>query len=556
MGEEQPQGVTGNLEQLARARFGETLTPPELKLMRAAPSGNLIVCGPNLNDEDPNNDPSKADKEWGQEREIRAKVIRWLCVEEKAKHEVDPKGILVYGAKITGKIDLSFVIVPFPLLLAHCRLMEDADLFHAQLPVLNLSGSWVGAISADGLAVEGDVFLRDGFHAEGEVRLLGAEIGGLLDCQRGTFVNPSGCALSADGINVHGAVFLRKGFHAEGEVRLVGAQIGLYLECDRGTFINPSGMALSADRIDVQGEVFLRVGFRAEGEVRLLGAEVGGNLDCTDSTFTKLVAHTATVRGNFWWRSLKDAAAAKLDLRNASVGSIGDDEKSWPAKGNLLLDGFVYGRISGGPTDAENRLRWLARQDPFTPQSYRQLAKVLREAGDDQGARIVLHEMELVRRQQRDRGPFVRIWGWLLRWTIGYGYYPLRAFEWLLVLAILGTELFWFGSLAGVMVPTEKEAYQTYRCEGKPPPHYEDFSPFIYSVENSLPLVKLGQADKWQPDPHPEVAVACKQKSETGLGHQCAWTVFLLWFVRSQISAGWLLATLFLAGVTGIVRKE
>ena len=106
------------------------------------------------------------------------------------------------------------------------------------------------------------------------------------------------------------------------------------------------------------------------------------------------------------------------------------------------------------------------------------------------------------------------------------------------------------------MVPTEKEAYQTYRCEDKPPAYYEDFSPIIYSLENSLPLVKLGQAEKWQPDPHPEVAVTCKYMSETGLGHQCAWTVFLPGFLWVQILLGWLLATLFVAGVTGIVRKD
>jgi hypothetical protein len=64
------------------------------------------------------------------------------------------------------------------------------------------------------------------------------------------------------------------------------------------------------------------------------------------------------------------------------------------------------------------------------------------------------------------------------------------------------------------------------------------------------------QADEWQPDPHPEVPVTCKYRSETGLGQQCAWTVFLLCFRRFQISAGGLLTTLFLAGVTGIVRKD
>ncbi len=52
------------------------------------------------------------------------------------------------------------------------------------MPVLSLEGSWTGAIAADGLKLEGDLFLRNGFHAEGEVRLLGATIGGNLDADR------------------------------------------------------------------------------------------------------------------------------------------------------------------------------------------------------------------------------------------------------------------------------------------------------------------------------------------------------------------------------------
>ena len=74
------------------------------------------------------------------------------------------------------------------------------------MPLLNLTGSWTGAIGADGLKVKGSLFLRNGFHAEGEVRLLGATIGGNLDARGGTFKNPNGNALNADGIKVTGDI--------------------------------------------------------------------------------------------------------------------------------------------------------------------------------------------------------------------------------------------------------------------------------------------------------------------------------------------------------------
>jgi hypothetical protein len=563
MSEERPRAATRKLEQLARAQFGKSLKPRELELMRRAPKGEWAICGPNADDNDSNNDPSKADKEWGREREIRAEVIRWLCVDEKAKQEVGPKGTWVYGAKISGRLDLSFFIVAFPIVLLHCRLTEDADLYGAQLPLLNLGGSWVQAINADGLDVKGEVFLSNGFHAEGEVRLLGARIGSDLDCER-------------------------------------------------GTFINPSGDALSADRMNVRGDVFLRNEFYAEGVVRLPGAQIGGDLACNDSTFTKLDARAATVKGDFWWWGLKHAAGVELDLTNASVGSIGDDwdERKWPK--SLVLDGFVYGRISKGPTDAASRLRWLARQDPFAPQPYRQLAKVLRERGDDDGAVTVLEEMEHLRRRQEDHTKFERLESGVFEESIGYGYNPARAIWEIVGLSALAWIVYRRSYLAGKIVPTEKDAYESFQRDGHPPEHYTPFAPLVYSVENSLPIVKLGQGDNWHPGPDSESASSTGNNWPTHLAAPRIWTHFpwlqrrlihwgllrdpnpkgelprlqsflvfwglqphpdpqaprprpsrwftsprfVRWFLWIQILLGWLLATLFLAGVTGIVRKE
>src|SRR5208283_4735673 len=127
-------------------------------------------------------------------------------------------------------------------------------------------------------------------------------------------------------------VFLNDDFHAEGEVRMLGAQIGGDLDCTRGAFENPSGDALSADRSSVAGDVILREGFHAKGDIRLVGVQIGGNLDCTNSKLTKLTAKSASIKGNILWVDLRNAASAELDLRNASVGSMGDDsdEEKWP----------------------------------------------------------------------------------------------------------------------------------------------------------------------------------------------------------------------------------
>ena len=80
---------------------------------------------------------------------------------------------------------------------------------------------------------------------------------------------------------------------------------------------------------------------------------------------------------------------------SASVRVLADDMNSWPVRGNLKLEGFVYGRMIGrAPTDAKSRLDWLSRQSSFARQPYHQLAKILRDDGNVTGAQQVLFEME------------------------------------------------------------------------------------------------------------------------------------------------------------------
>jgi|ERR1019366_1907997 sRNA-binding regulator protein Hfq len=271
----------GSLEELAREKFGE-LSAAEERVVRNAPNGTEADCS----DLGGGDDPAKADT-WPEARNVRAELTRWLCVDSAARELVDPHGVQIRGARITGELDLSFTNVLFPLALLSCRVEQALILQGAKMPLLSLEGSWTGAIDADGLKLEGDIVLRNGFHAEGEVELPGATIGGNLDAEAGTFKNPNGNALTADRIKVTGDILLRNGFRAEGEVRLLSATIGGSLSAVCGTFKNCNGKALSADRIKVTGSVFLRDGFHAEGEVRLLGATIGSNLDARGGTFKK-----------------------------------------------------------------------------------------------------------------------------------------------------------------------------------------------------------------------------------------------------------------------------
>jgi hypothetical protein len=122
---------------------------------------------------------------------------------------------------------------------------------------LNASGATLTngagpALSADRFQVDGGLFLREGFTATGSgdlgsVRLLGAHIGGQLDLSGATLINDTGTALFADGLQIDGGLFLHDWFTATGSggagaVRLLGARIAFLAADSR----SPSGASTTA----------------------------------------------------------------------------------------------------------------------------------------------------------------------------------------------------------------------------------------------------------------------------------------------------------------------
>jgi hypothetical protein len=210
------------------------------------------------------------------------------------------------------------------------------------------------------------------------------------------------------------------------------------------------------------------------------------------------------------------------------------------------LEDFIYDNISlkatafpedlaGGysPT-ASLGLAWLQR-DPFhATQPYRHLARVLDDRlGDHAGATQVREALEEILSKRDDRWP-VR----LLRSSIGYGYRPENAIWGLGIVTAVGWLVYWRSYRMALIVPTDREAYQTFAAEGRCPEHHPTLSPFIYSLENTFPLVKLGQTEHWQPRP-----------SRSG------GALALRWFRWLQVLVGWLLAGLFAAGVARLVQR-
>jgi len=216
--------------------------------------GEFAVAGTSSLPTDPFNDPAHADQ-WNASRQIRALLIRWLCVDHQALGLIDPKGIRVMGARIIGGLDLSLVSVPIPVALHNCRFTEVINLVGMEIPDLELDGSYAVEIHASGLKVRNNLSMGKGFHAVGAIFLDHAKIGLDLDCGGGNlhysknprepFLDRLKVALFAYLIQVGGNVWLNRGFESHGSVDLGGARIGGNLHFDSGHFINPDNVAIS-----------------------------------------------------------------------------------------------------------------------------------------------------------------------------------------------------------------------------------------------------------------------------------------------------------------------
>jgi len=81
----------------------------------------------------------------------------------------------------------------------------------------------------------------------------------------------------------------------------------------------------------------------------------------------------------------------RVVLSGARVENLVDSPKSWPGRGQMLIDGFVYDHpMPFGSFPVEQRLAWLADATAkYSSQPYEQLAATYRRSGDERATRPV-----------------------------------------------------------------------------------------------------------------------------------------------------------------------
>ncbi len=483
---------------------------------------------------------------------MRASFLETIVARAGAAAERRRAGIEIHGILVTSTIDLSFVHLPFKLAINDSAL-SDVILDNAQIEELDFGNTRMHLLEGERLRVDGGLELGHGFWAA-RVHLVDADIHGYLQFDGGEVSGIDGIAIIGDGLKVGSSITFRAGFIARTEVRLPRAQIARNLDAHGGQFLG-EGDALYAAGAIINGDVFLfrddapdwKQNFVALGRVSLDNAQIHDNVTLDDAEFHQgaLGLHGATIGQEFRWRTCGHAPVSDVyvDLSDATIGGLADARACWPQSGRLHIDGLQYRRFVGGfPSDVDSRLDWVSRHANAPSDIYRQLARILGDQGDAAGARQTLIAMEFARRSHA--GFLLRLWNWILDLSIGYGYATWRAGFPGALFVVFGMILFALAYRDGGITPSDKDASATF-YRGKTGPYYPAFSAAMYSLDTFLPIINFGQKERWAPNAN---------AGRLWRGRRAGW--YARAYLWMHIALGWLITTLFVAGVTGLVQTK
>lgn len=424
------------------------------------------------------------------------------------------EGECVVRAAITGQFRLK-----------HCRI--GADLV---LGGTHVSNPGQRALDLGGAAIGGSCRLTPRFKADGLVTLLYAEIESLLDASGAQFDDPQmvdsdgkaePTSLDARSTRIRGACLLDDEFRAAGLISLRSTHIEGDLKCDLGVFRGmPLSLAVNQARI---AGTFAMTGSRFSGDVNFFLGQCARLylLPCANGHL----------------------AVANLDLKYASCRVLHDEPRSWAGFEGYALEGFQYGAVWGDRADARDWAGWLRdSKGHISLDAYEHLDKVLGAVGDHGSRRKVLMAKEKLRATRLEgwRRGLHRGW-WFLA---GYGHNPWHAVGSLAILWLLG-----WAAVAAVPDETFFRAKERTYVEGaiaaaaKPgssaqSPAYPILEPWVYSLDALVPFVDLHQEDYWRPDT------------------RASWELAAQRYLAAHTLLGWVFATVGLAAMTGLVKRE
>lgn len=312
----------------------EPLNTAEQRLWEAFPHGDTVVYASGAAEVD---DPSNG-TDWGPERTIRASVIAALALGASKAEPGRTAGVRIVGARIVGQLELRHGIVDVPLTLRRCRVEGTIRVDEAVTRSIDLTGSHIGRVRAEGARVRGSLKLADAvveipsgaavsgsgggsegagsstgeevyalsstprtsarfeegllhldeitidtdlsaprLRCAGTVSLIGANIGAVLDLYEAQISRPLRVSLNLGGAQI-GRQLLAGRAVFKGQVRMPSASCGGVVHFSRASITEAAGTALTAEGFTSAGDGYFQHGFHAVGGVALIGTRFGGVL--------------------------------------------------------------------------------------------------------------------------------------------------------------------------------------------------------------------------------------------------------------------------------------
>jgi len=441
---------------------------------------------------------------WDDERLLGPGFLESVLLHEPWTSALPRQGVRINGALFDAPVELADGRIEHPLQLSNSRFTKRVDFQRIETrSYMSLVRShFQGQLNLNSAAISGELDMTD-TRVSGRLDMVMTNIGAGLFMRRNaefTDVNLRGARIGGHlnmiGASVSGTLWMNSAsingpLHMSGDavfnnINLRGAQVDNQLDMTGATvsgtlLMNAATIGGNLHMSEARfGNPITGVFVQTGGNLELAGAELAG-LDLTGAHIggELLLAVPDSQPG---WRD-----GARLILHNTAVDAIQDTPApgDWPLE--LELHGFVYRMLGGMGGDinitdrgAQSYAQWLARDKPYTPQPYEQLAGVLKRMGHGKEANDVLYAGRERARDLvlEDKQHVVWVGQTALKYTIGYGLGSryFRSFYWVLALVLTGTLLL---RLSGQNRIVDEK--------GKPPLQLA----FFYSLDILLPIIRL-----------------------------------------------------------------
>jgi hypothetical protein len=567
----------------------------EKRLLEACKKGECLFLG------------EKRPTEKTDKNEIRGEFLRTLIlsnnqkVEEHSKTYVlklDPSGIILMGAYITGEFNFSYCSTDLPFNFINSNFENEMMLMCSKIKSLSLINCKITSLIAEKLICDSSVFLRNGFESNGEVTFISSIIGGDLDCSNGKFINQNSNALNFEKASINGSVSLSNNFLSQGCINFLLVKIFGNLNCSNSKFYNFEKDALIFNMAKITGGVFFHNSI-IEGEINFNSSVIGSNLECINSFFKNSFSkyslncekarisgsvnlYLTRVEGKLNFDSLVVKKALnflelnlKGDIRlySANINEIiindalDNDENIY----KFYLDGLEYRHLSGEKFNYQTLKKWLnkiPKEEAFKPQPYKQMAKVLRNMGHHEDANNIMIEYNDIITSKSENW-FMKKLKQIYGFTAGYGYKPMRVIFSMFLIWLFCSLFYWNASKVAVFAPTNPLIFQKkdyYQCnveangtalsdifnwkkynnannwiDSKVDGEYTTFNPFMYSLDVILPIVDLQVEKDWG------------QYVSSDNGTLNDFTRWIMWF---EILFGWIYSLILVAILSGLAKNE